>query len=112
MFFRDPADLSPRAVEVLRWMSEHEDDPERSGELVVDGLECWFGLERTNRQVVTQLLECCFISDHSDSEKLRVYTINNSGKRWLKGLMPYTDGDGVEYATLLARPTKRTGSTD
>jgi hypothetical protein len=103
VFYRDPADLSPRAVEVLKWMAEHKDgqDDYNDGYLTVSGLECWFGLNRTNRGVLNQLLECVFVSDQSGvGESSKLYAINGSGERWLKGEKPYQDSDGRLFNTM------------
>jgi hypothetical protein len=105
MFYRDPADLSPRAVEVLKWLAEHKDggsaDEMEDGYLAACGLDVWYGLNRTTRRVVNQLLECVFISDESGvNESSKLYAINECGVRWLKGELPYCNHEGKWFATM------------
>ena len=104
--FRDPADLSPRAKQVLAIMRDHEHDS-HDGWLVQEGVECWIGDQRTSHAVVKQLIECCFVSEEQSGGRTRMYSINDSGKRFLDGLEPYRDGDGFYHATMFDLEARR-----
>ena len=96
---RDPKSLTKKALQVLKWLADHKDGDD--GELVCDRLECWYGLNRTNRATVHRLLECAFISkDVLGGSGAEHYTINGSGERFLKGLPPYRDSEGKYHETL------------
>ena len=86
--------LTPAARLVLRWLAdnEHEDD------LLCEGIHCWYGPERTSWRVVKQLLNSVLISPDTFSEQTsKRFTINESGKRYLKNLPPYRDSDGKYF---------------
>lgn len=80
------------ALEFLRKFEDHE-------ELVCEGGDCWYGLYRTNRQVVNQLISLCLISE-SVSGGIENYHINEAGKRLLDGLPPYRDSEGRFHNTI------------
>lgn len=92
--FRSPDQLSKRAVECLKWLAENKDDDD----IITDGIEVWFGYNRTNWRVLLQLLECCFVSQGSPDHDH--YHINGSGERFLQGLPPYCDQDGKYHNTV------------
>lgn len=94
---RHPNDLSKRAKEVLAIMAANEHHVD--GELVAEGIEAWVGDQRTSRSVMDQLLSCCFISGEA-SHNFHRYTINESGKRFLKGEKPYMDSEGNWHDSL------------
>jgi len=102
MFLRDPKTLSKKAVEVLRWLASEEGD----GEIVCDGLECWYGTNRTSRRLVNCLVECVFVS-FSDLGGSEHYSINESGRRFLEGLPPYRDNEGSYHDTMFTMPGVR-----
>lgn len=85
--------ISKRAKEVLKWLQVNEHDY-----LVADGLEVWFGLKRTNWNIVYELLLFCLISE--DSFSRNNYFINEAGKRYLEDLPPYRDRDGKYHQNL------------
>lgn len=87
--FRHPSELSKRAVEVLRYLKDHDED------LVSAGHTVWYGLNRTNWSVLNQLLECSFVSQ--DQFMKTYYSLNGSGIRFLEGLPPYLDENGVAH---------------
>jgi hypothetical protein len=98
MFYRHPSTLSARAREVLQWLADHQDGDNL---LTVEGAVCYFGPHRTSRRLVQHLLECVFLTDVSDGpRKGQLYKVNEAGKRWLKGELPYCDANGKFHATM------------
>lgn len=89
--------LTKAAIRVLTWLRDHE----HNDDLVCDRLECWYGENRTTRQVVNQLLRVCFISPDSIPSGSEHYHINESGRRALDGLPPYRDAEGQWHETLM-----------
>ncbi len=78
-----PSHLSVAAQLVLARMLEAE-QAERldDAELVCEGRQCWVGLERTSRAVVTELLREALIRDTGESGKgVERYTLNEDGRR-------------------------------
>jgi len=94
--------VSPAARKVLEWLRDHENDDD----LITGGVEVWYGLNRTSWPTLMQLLRLCFVSQNSVEQSH--YHINESGKRFLEGLPPYTDRHGRHHETLadaLSTPT-------
>jgi hypothetical protein len=76
--------LTPAMETVLKWMARPYSD-DNDGEIVTEGLDIWYGLNRTNRIVLKKLLVLCLISDVSlGNERLRRYAINEDGRRIIK----------------------------
>lgn len=81
--------LTPAMEKVLRWMAHvGEDGSEEDGELVVEGGEAWYGLNRTSVAVVNNLLKLCLIRDGTPDGAMtetsyRYYTINEEGRKIL-----------------------------
>lgn len=74
--------LTPAMERVLRWMIA--EGPE--GELVEEGREVWYDLERTNVATVRRLLRLCLISDEGKDGcfthgSYRRYSINEEGRK-------------------------------
>lgn len=72
--------LTPAMERVLRWMIA--EGPE--GELVEEGREVWYGLERTSPAVVKRLLRLCLIRDETPDgamteTRYRYYSVNEEG---------------------------------
>jgi len=93
---RNPADLTPAARVVLLWLYENRDEDD----LASDGLQVWYGLNKTNFTVLRQLLECVFVrpvgclGGH--------YEITGNAIRYMEGKPPYTDGSGRDFWTIEA----------
>lgn len=81
--------LTPAMEKVLRWMSKvGGDGSDEDGELVVEGGEAWYGLNRTSMRVVNSLLRLCLIRDNTKDGAMtetsyRYYTINEEGRKIL-----------------------------
>ncbi len=97
---RHPRDLSKRAVEVLTILRDR--NGKDGGEIVASGLDVWMGQQRTNLNVVKQLLECCFIkaSNCGPNYGSDVYAITEAGVRWLQGELPYANSKGEYKETM------------
>lgn len=76
--------LTPAMETVLKWMARPYSD-DNDGELVTEGVDVWYGLNRTNRIVLKRLLVLCLIRDVSlGNERVRRYEINEDGRRIIK----------------------------
>lgn len=75
--------LGAAALRVLRLMLEAElAEQFEEAELVCDGAQCWVGLERTSRTIVSELLRRALIRDCGESGKgIERYTLNEDGRR-------------------------------
>jgi len=75
--------LGTGARRVLRLMLEAElAEQFEEAELVCDGAQCWVGLERTSRTIVSELLRRALIRDCGESGKgIERYTLNEDGRR-------------------------------
>ena len=78
--------LTPAMEKVLDWMAH---DVEDGGELVVEGGEAWYGVNRTSCRVVSNLLRLILIRDETPNGamtdcKYRYYTINEEGRKVLR----------------------------
>ena len=67
-------------------------------ELVVEGMACWVGLERTGWRTAKALLKYCLISGWQFGRReVQYLAINESGRRYLRGerlIYPVTDNYG------------------
>ncbi len=75
--------LSAAAQRVLRLMLEAElAEQWEEAELACEGAQCWVGLERTSRTIVSELLRRALIRDCGESGKgIERYTLNEDGRR-------------------------------
>lgn len=95
---------------VLEWLRDHRDGA--TGYIICEGLECWYGLRRTNRVTVDGLLVLCLVSQLSNEGGCELYAINESGVRALQGLPPYRDSEGNWHETtafMYGSPTPNEG---
>lgn len=98
--------LTPGARRLLEWLATTEaaanageSDENSPGEVVCEGLECWYGLRRTNGATVKQLRSYCLISDSGCGAGTKISHGNESGRRHLQGLPPDCDGAGRWFET-------------
>lgn len=79
------AELTRRQREILQWLADHEDDED--GELVQEGREVWYGLERTSPGLVLSLVRMMAISADGlgggIGSRVERWRINGTGKRIL-----------------------------
>lgn len=102
--------LTKSQIRVLTWLRDNKN--EADGAITCDGLECWYGFNKTNWQMVNSLLQLVLVSDVSDTNGgTKRYAINGSGERALDGLPPYRDCDGNYhddfYALIAAQNGKK-----
>ena len=79
--------MTPRAWDILRWLSDMEMAPhelEYDAEIVCEGLACWLGTTRLRRSTVNQLLRVVALTDASDTEGVDRYVINETGRSLLR----------------------------
>lgn len=78
--------ITKRQREILQWLADHEDD--ENGELVQEGREVWYGLERTSPSLVLRLMHMMAISADGLGgglgSRVERWRINGTGKRILK----------------------------
>lgn len=95
--------LTPRQREILTILRDGEDsgDETQPCDLVVCEREAFAGTETTSPGLVRALERLMLISpvDGGGCDRVQCYEINESGRRALKGLPPYMDGDGNHYWT-------------
>lgn len=74
--------LTLRQRQVLTLMLEEDED------LVCEGLDAWVGDERTSVSLIMSLLRLCAVSEDTFSgDSYRIFTINETGKQLLEGLL-------------------------
>jgi hypothetical protein len=72
--------LTTRQRQILQKMADTDE------ELVYERGEAWVGYDKTSARTVFALLRLCAISkDDTCSEKMEVYTINETGRELLEG---------------------------
>lgn len=86
------ARITRRQREILQWLADNEDDED--GEIVQEGREVWYGLERSSPALVLRLIHMMAISTDGlgcgIGELVERWRINGTGKKILAGAKKVT----------------------